>query len=110
MCCPNEAAHRLLLPWRSSHCTNARRDAMVRGPSIMPTVPLTEGTVLLRLPDERDSAAVYAYGQDPDIEETAWLPIPVPCPPEDAAGIVQEFQQGWHSRFGLTLVITTPPD
>jgi RimJ/RimL family protein N-acetyltransferase len=65
--------------------------------------------VLLRLPDAGDSAAVHAYGQDPDIEESGWLPIPVPCPPDVAFRVVQEFQQGWEGRFGLTLVITLPP-
>jgi RimJ/RimL family protein N-acetyltransferase len=73
------------------------------------TAPLTDGTVLLRLPEARDSAAIYAYGQDPDIEATGWLPIPVPCSQEIASCIVEEFQQGWRSRFGLTLVVTTPP-
>jgi RimJ/RimL family protein N-acetyltransferase len=87
-----------------------RLDAEVACILSTPTTPITDGTVLLRLPEERDSAAVYAYGQDPDIEETAWLPIPIPCPQDVAARIVEEFRQGWHSRFGLTLVITTPPD
>ncbi|MGH2410561.1 MAG: GNAT family N-acetyltransferase [Chloroflexota bacterium] len=79
-------------------------------PTVTPTNPLTDGMVLLRLPDEGDIAAVYRYGQDPDIKETAWLPIPFLCPQEVAARTVQEFQQGWHGRYGLTLIITMPPD
>jgi RimJ/RimL family protein N-acetyltransferase len=71
---------------------------------------LTDGMVLLRLPEERDIAAVCSYGQDSDIGESAWLPIPFPCPEEIAVRVVQEFQQGWQGRFGLTLVITVPPD
>lgn len=79
-------------------------------PSITPAVPLTDDTVLLRLPDERDVTAVYSYGQDPDSGETAWLPIPFPCPREVPVRLVREFQQGWHGRYELTLVITVPPD
>ncbi len=82
---------------------------MDQRPSLMPAAPLTDGTVLLRLPDEHDGAAVRTYGQDPDIGETTWLPVPVPCPEEVAARLVQEFQEGWQGRFGLTLVITLPP-
>jgi RimJ/RimL family protein N-acetyltransferase len=77
--------------------------------TIMPTTPLTDGTVLLRLPEERDSAAVYAFGQDPDIEETTWLPIPYRCSRDVAIRTAREFQQGWHGRHGLTLVIAMPP-
>jgi RimJ/RimL family protein N-acetyltransferase len=78
--------------------------------TLMPEAPLTDGTILLRLPDENDIATIFAYGQDPDIEETAWLPIPVPCPQEVAIRTVREFQQGWHGRYGFTLIITMPPD
>jgi hypothetical protein len=65
--------------------------------------------VLLRLPTERDCTTIYTLGQDPDIEETAWLPIPWPCPRDEATRTVEEFQRGWQGRFGLTLVITLPP-
>jgi RimJ/RimL family protein N-acetyltransferase len=77
--------------------------------TITPTAPLTDGTVLLRLPEDRDSATVYMYGQDPDIEETAWLPIPFPCPRDVAIRTVHDLQKGWHGRHGLTLVITMSP-
>lgn len=74
-----------------------------------PSATLTDGTVLLRLPEGRDGAAFYAYGQDPDVAETTWLPLPYPCSWEAATRMVGEFQQGWQGRFGLTLVITLPP-
>jgi RimJ/RimL family protein N-acetyltransferase len=83
---------------------------MDRQSTITPDVPLTDGTVLLRFANQRDGAAVYGYGQDPDLEETVWLPIPFPCPRDVADRIVQEFRLGWGGRHGLTLVITTPPD
>ena len=83
---------------------------MDRQPTLTPAVPLTDGTVLLRLPDGRDSAAVYTYGQDPDLEETAWLPIPFPCPLDVAGRTVREFQKGWQGSHGLTLVIAMPPN
>jgi RimJ/RimL family protein N-acetyltransferase len=83
---------------------------MHRRPNVAPAVLLTDGTVLLRLAHDGDWAAVYSSGQDPDLAETAWLPVPFPCPREVAIRTVQEFQQGWQSRFGLTLVIATPRD
>jgi RimJ/RimL family protein N-acetyltransferase len=83
---------------------------MDRQPLPVPVGPLVDGTIVLRLPEARDRVAVYTYGQDPDLEETAWLPIPFPCPPDVADRTVQEFQLGWDGRHGLTLVITMPPD
>jgi len=74
-----------------------------------PAGPLSDGVVLLRLPHEGDSEAVWTYGQDPDIAETHWLPLFAPCSRAAATRLVQEFQHGWDGRFGLTLVITTPP-
>jgi RimJ/RimL family protein N-acetyltransferase len=79
-------------------------------PLTTPADPLSDGMVVLRLPADTDCAAVCAYGQDPDVEETGWLPVPVPCSPAVAAGIIQEFKRGWQGRFGLTLIITTPLD
>ncbi len=84
---------------------------MGRNPTVTPAVPLTDGVVRLRLPHEGDSATVYAYGQDPDIARTHWLPLFEPCTREAAACLVRTFQQGWQGqgRFGLTWVITLPP-
>ena len=69
--------------------------------------PLSDGDVVLRLPNDRDIEAIAAYGQNPEIEESGWLPIPVCCPREVAARTVQEFLRGWHGRgrFGRTFVI-----
>jgi RimJ/RimL family protein N-acetyltransferase len=78
-------------------------------PIVTPTDPLTDGVALLRLAHEDDVEAVYTYGQDPDVAETGWLPLPVPCTRAGAARVVQEFQRGWQGRFGLTFVITLPP-
>ncbi len=86
---------------------NARR-GNEPGKSESTRSPLTDGTVLLRLPRDSDIAAVFDYGQDLDIEETAWLPIPAPCPYEVARCVVGEFKQGWNGRFGFTFVISDP--
>jgi RimJ/RimL family protein N-acetyltransferase len=79
-----------------------------REPYSMPVDPLTDSVVLLRRPEDGDIEAVHRCGQDPDVEETAWLPVPFPCPREVAAGTVREFQRGWQGRYGLTLIIATP--
>jgi RimJ/RimL family protein N-acetyltransferase len=73
-----------------------------------PVEPLTDGVVVLRLPHHGDVETVYTYGQDPDIEETRWLPIGVPCSHADAAHLIRQFQRGWRGRFGLTLAIVAP--
>lgn len=89
--------------------SGARRAGAGRRPFVTPVEPLTDGVVLLRLPHADDGAAVYTHGQGADVAETGWLPLPVPCAHADAAHLIQEFQQGWQGRFGLTLGITTPP-
>lgn len=78
-------------------------------PTAMPVAPLTDGVVRLRLPHGGDVATVYAYGQDPDIARTHWLPLCEPCSREGAACLIRAFQQGWQGHFGLTWVITLPP-
>lgn len=72
-------------------------------------MPMSDGDVILRLPDDRDIDAITAYGQDVEIEESGWLPITVPCPRAIAARTLRELQQGWHGagRFGRTFVIAT---
>jgi RimJ/RimL family protein N-acetyltransferase len=71
-------------------------------------LPISDGAVRLRLPRDSDVAAVVTHGQEPDIEVTRWLPIPYPCPEEAARGLIDDFQQGWNGRCGLTLVIADP--
>jgi RimJ/RimL family protein N-acetyltransferase len=72
-----------------------------------PTEPLTGGKVVVRLPHDRDVEALVRYGDDPDVAETIWVPIPAPCPREVAAGRLAEFRDGWErkNRFGPALII-----
>lgn len=75
---------------------------------IEPAGPVTDGEVLLRSPRLADVTAVLAYGQDPDVAETQWLPLPYPCPADVAQRVVNELRMGWGGRFGLTFVIAEP--
>jgi RimJ/RimL family protein N-acetyltransferase len=72
-----------------------------------PTEPLSDGRVVVRLPDDRDIQALVRYGDDPDVAETIWIPIPTPCPRDVAARRLAEFRNGWEQekRFGPTLII-----
>ncbi len=76
---------------------------------VRPSMPLSDGAVLLRLPQDRDAAALYTYGQEPDLPQTRWLPLPFGCSHGEARRLVRVFQQGWTGPFGLTLVVTLPP-
>jgi len=72
-----------------------------------PTEPLSDGKVVLRLPDDRDLWALVRYGDDPDVAETVWVPIPTPCPRDVAAGRLAEFKSGWEheNRFGPAVIV-----
>ena len=72
-----------------------------------PTRPLTDGTIVVRLPGEQDVDALVRYGDDPDVAETIWVPIPTPCSRAQAAARLDDFKCGWQeeSRFGPTLII-----
>jgi RimJ/RimL family protein N-acetyltransferase len=61
----------------------------------------------VRLPVAHDAEALVIFGDDPDVAETIWIPIPTPCSRKQAAEGLAEFERGWHeeSRFGPTLVI-----
>jgi RimJ/RimL family protein N-acetyltransferase len=74
-----------------------------------PTEPLNDGKVVLRLPHDRDIEALVRYGDDPDVAETIWVPIPTPCPRDVAAVRLAEFKNAWEqeNRFGSTLIIAT---
>jgi RimJ/RimL family protein N-acetyltransferase len=76
---------------------------------VLPTVPLSDGIVVLRQPQNADAAALYAYGQESDVAQTRWLPLRLGCSRAEARRLVRVFQQGWDSPFGLTLVVTAPP-
>jgi RimJ/RimL family protein N-acetyltransferase len=72
-----------------------------------PTEPLSDGKVVVRLPHDRDVEALVRYGDDPDVAETIWVPIPTPCPRDVAAGRLAEFKNGWEreNRFPPTLIV-----
>jgi RimJ/RimL family protein N-acetyltransferase len=72
-----------------------------------PTEPLSDGNVVVRLPHDRDIEALVRYGDDPDVAETIWVPIPTPCPRDVAARRLAEFRNGWEQekRFGPALII-----
>jgi RimJ/RimL family protein N-acetyltransferase len=72
-----------------------------------PTEPLSDGTVVVRLPHDRDVEALVRYGDDPDVAETIWVPVPTPCPRDVAAARLAEFRDGWEQekRFGPALII-----
>lgn len=71
-------------------------------------IPLTDGVVVVRLPRDNDAAAVVEHSQHLDLQATYWLPVPVPCSPEDAQDRIREFKAGFSGHFGFTLVISTP--
>jgi len=72
-----------------------------------PIEPLVDGKVVVRLPNDRDVEALVRYGDDPDVAETIWIPIPTPCPRDVAAARLAEFRKAWEqkTRFGPTLII-----
>lgn len=72
-----------------------------------PAQPLADETVRVRLPAARDVEALVVFGDDSDVAETIWIPIPTPCSHEQAAERLAEFERGWcqDGRFGPTLVI-----
>jgi RimJ/RimL family protein N-acetyltransferase len=74
-----------------------------------PTEPLSDGKVVLRLPNDRDVEALVRYGEDSDVAETIWIPIPTPCPRDVAAARLAELRNGWEqeNRFGPALIIAT---
>jgi RimJ/RimL family protein N-acetyltransferase len=68
---------------------------------------LSDGAVVVRLPLDRDVEALVRFGDDPDVAETVWVPIPSPCGQEVAAALVAAFRDGWEreGRFGPTLIV-----
>jgi RimJ/RimL family protein N-acetyltransferase len=72
-----------------------------------PNEPLSDGKVVVRLPHDRDVEALVRYGDDPDVAETIWVPIPTPCPRDFAVSRLADFKHGWEQegRFGPALII-----
>jgi RimJ/RimL family protein N-acetyltransferase len=72
-----------------------------------PVEPLGDGAIVVRRSCERDVEALVRCGDDPDVAETVWLPIPRPCTPEAAVARLAEFERGWEqeNRYGPALVV-----
>jgi RimJ/RimL family protein N-acetyltransferase len=73
-----------------------------------PDPPLTDGTLLLRLPREADAPAIAAACSDPEIAR--WIPVPVPYRLEDARSFVAFTAEGWSSGREPTFVIADAAD
>lgn len=68
-----------------------------------PDPPLTDGVVILRLPQETDAPAIAAACRDPEIAR--WIPVPVPYRLEDARAFVAFAAEAWSSGREPTFVI-----
>ncbi|HEY5496384.1 MAG TPA: GNAT family protein [Candidatus Limnocylindrales bacterium] len=73
-----------------------------------PDRPLTDGTLVLRLPREADAPAIAAACADPEIAR--WIPVPVPYRLEDARAFVAFTAEGWSSGREPTFVIADATD
>jgi RimJ/RimL family protein N-acetyltransferase len=77
-------------------------------PMLAPGAPLTDGTLLLRLPREADAPAIAAACRDPEIGR--WIPIPVPYAIEDARAFVAFTAEEWSTGREPTFVIADTAD
>lgn len=68
-----------------------------------PDPPLTDGSVVLRLPRDADAPAIAEACSDPEIAR--WIPIPIPYRLEDARTFVAFAAEGWSTGREPTLVI-----
>jgi RimJ/RimL family protein N-acetyltransferase len=73
-----------------------------------PDRPLTDGTLVLRLPRDADAPAIAAACADPEIAR--WIPVPVPYRLEDARAFVAFTAEGWSSGREPTFVIADAAD
>ncbi len=70
---------------------------------------LTDGRLLLRLPEERDVAAIAQACQDPEI--TRWVPVPVPYATHHAEEFVAGRPERWAAADGeMTFAVTDASD
>ncbi len=60
-----------------------------------PTLPLTDGTIRLRLPSEADVVVLAEYSITPGGLEGAWLPVEPGTSREQVAWIVDDWLRGW---------------
>lgn len=63
-----------------------------------PSSPLRDETIVVRLPTPADVDALVRFGDDEDVRETIWVPIPTPCGRADAKARVDEFSRGWEEE------------
>ena len=68
-----------------------------------PDPPLTDGTVVLRLPRDADASAIAAACRDPEIAR--WIPVPTPYRLEDATAFVAFAAEAWSTGREPTFVI-----
>jgi RimJ/RimL family protein N-acetyltransferase len=68
-----------------------------------PDPPLTDGTVVLRLPRDADAPAIAAACCDPEIAR--WIPVPTPYRLEDARTFVAFAAEAWSTGREPTFVI-----
>lgn len=73
-----------------------------------PDRPLTDGTLVLRLPRDADAPAIAAACADPEIAR--WIPVPVPYRLEDARTFVAFTTEGWSGGREPTFVIAHAAD
>ena len=73
-----------------------------------PDRPLTDSTLVLRLPRDADAPAIAAACADPEIAR--WIPVPVPYRLEDARAFVAFTAEGWSSGREPTFVIADATD
>ncbi len=59
----------------------------------MPPIELTDGVVLLRLPDPTETTRLTELCQDPDVQE--WTTVPSPYTRADAEGFLAIVAAGW---------------
>ena len=61
----------------------------------------------VRLPEVRDVDALLRFGDDEDVRETIWVPIPTPCSRADAEARVDRFKRGWQEEndFGPAFIV-----
>jgi RimJ/RimL family protein N-acetyltransferase len=70
---------------------------------------LTDGTLLLRVPEERDVPAITAACQDELLAR--WIPVPVPYREEHARTFVAERAAKWQAEDGeMTFAVTGSDD
>lgn len=73
-----------------------------------PDRPLTDGTLVLRLPRDADAPAIAGACADPEIAR--WIPVPVPYRLEDARTFVAFTAEGWSGGREPTFVIADAAD